>query len=315
MKKVLTWLGITLGATAGFLMMRYGLPLLLMAAFLLGLEMEHDALNNDAEEALTQLGLTHIVEYCTTDDLTIDGVMSAFPVYQYDDADNDVHAALMAHLVTAEDWHIGIMTSGVFAEQLAAQHPEAAFLLPEESITFDAWYTGADALAWFDRDSRLFIYMDKAASPTPGEFKADGITVPHTGYLYEMETHGGFFGDGDTYRACIVPEAAHPALEEALAAHADWHESPITREEYLRLHRHEFWSVPDLFPAEAVTFDWWCYVDTYARAHPGYEPDYIADNSNFPAAMQELGEHFSPNWLCALYDADTGLFIYYEYDS
>ena len=312
MKKVLQWIGITIGAVAGYLLVRYGLPLLFALALIFGLD---DALKSTSEETLGKLELTHIVQHHPVTDLTIDGVLTAFPIYRYDYGDKDIHAALMAHFTTADDWHIGALTSGIFAAQLEKIHPEAAFLLPDEDVIFDAWYTGEDALAYFDQDSHLFIYVDKTAFLTPGKFKMDGFTVPHDGYLYELETHSGFFGDGETYRACIVPEAARPALEATFSAHADWHKSPITRAEYIRLHRYEFWGAPDIFPTEVVTFDWWCYVDTYARAHPNDVPAYLPDNSNFPAAMQAIGARPGGNWLVALYDPDTGLFIFYQYDS
>lgn len=315
MKKVLQWIGIVLGAAVGYIMVRYGLPLLMVILLFTGISMEDEALNNSAEQALTELQLTQIVQHATSRDLTIEGVMTVFPVYQYDYVDNDVHAALMAHLATAEGWQTGTMASNIFSQQLADLHPGAAFLLPEDKITFDAWYTGADTLACFDRDSSLFFHLSKGATPSPGEIKTDGLTVPHNGYLYELETHSGFFGDGETYRACIVPDDARPALEAALAAHSDWQEGIITREEYIHLHTYEFWAVPHLFPAEAVTFDWWCYVDTYARAHPDFESEYTPDNSDFPAVMRQAGARPGSNWLVALYDADTGLFIYYQYDS
>ncbi len=315
MKKVLQWIGITIGAVAGYLLVHYGLPLLFAIALILGLGKEDDALSNTSEETLGKLELTHIVQNHTKNDLTIEGVVTAFPILHYDYADNDVHVALMTHFATAEGWHTGALPSSVYTEQLSRLHPEAAFLVPGSDVIFDAWYTDEDALAYFDQDKSLFIYLETCASPVPGEIKMDSFTVPHNGYLYELETHSGFFGNGETYRACIVPEAARPGLEETLSAHTDWHKSPISRAEYIHLHRYEFWRAPDIFPAEAVTFDWWCYVDTYARAHPNNVPTYLPDNSDFPVTMQEIGARPGANWLVALYDPDTGLFIFYQYDS
>lgn len=311
MKKVLQWIGITIGAVAGYLLVRYGLLLLLMVAVFTGLGTKMEALDNNAEQALGKLELTHIVQHHPVKDLTIDGMLTAFPIYRYDYGNKDIHAALMAHFATAEDWHIGTLTSGIFATQLAEIHPEAAFLLPDEDVIFDAWYTGEDALAYFDQDSCLFIYVDKTAILTPGKFKMEGFSVPHNGYLYETETHSGLFQDGETYRACIVPETARPALEASLASHADWHESPITRAEYIRLHQREFWAPQDLFPAEDVTFDWWLYVNE----HPEHTDALPPNNSDFPAAMRAIDARPVGNWVAAFYDKESGLFIFYEFDS
>jgi len=55
-------------------------------------------------------------------------------------------------------------------------------------------------------------------------------------------------------------------------------------------------------------------VDAYARMYPE-DASPTTPDARFPAAMQELGACWSMNWRCALYDPDTGLFIYYEHDT
>ena len=55
-------------------------------------------------------------------------------------------------------------------------------------------------------------------------------------------------------------------------------------------------------------------MDTYELMYPDKADDDLPDD-DFPAVMAEGGAHQSGNWLCALYDVDTGLFIYYEWDS
>jgi hypothetical protein len=129
--------------------------------------------------------------------------------------------------------------------------------------------------------------------------------------MYEYESHGGFHGDGETWQALIVPEEQRAAFEAALAQHADWHKGAIPQNEYAHMHRYTFDDMPALLPEPAVTFDWWLYVDDYAREHPEKESDKHV-HSNFPSVMQEAGAVFSLNWHIALYDADTGLFVYYE---
>ena len=56
-------------------------------------------------------------------------------------------------------------------------------------------------------------------------------------------------------------------------------------------------------------------MDAYARSHPDDPDPWPRSGDHFPAVMQEAGAVASMNWLVALYDADTGLFIFYRYDS
>ena len=79
------------------------------------------------------------------------------------------------------------------------------------------------------------------------------------------------------------------------------------------MHTRMFDALSSMLPDPEITFDWWCYVDDYAREHPEKEPDKDV-HPHFPAVMQEAGAVFSLNWHIALYDADTGLFIFYELD-
>ena len=79
------------------------------------------------------------------------------------------------------------------------------------------------------------------------------------------------------------------------------------------MHTRMFDALSSMLPDPEITFDWWCYVDDYAREHPEKEPDKDV-HPHFPAVMQEAGAVFSLNWHIALYDADTGLFIFYGKD-
>lgn len=323
MKKVLQWIGITAAYLGLGTLIFFGIPFLLGLLMVFGLESEHAAMNDDAEAALRETGLTAYTEFATWHDLTIEGTLTAFVMPKYDNhVDNtNLWAGIMAHAASHGNWAVSAVTADEYATLLNAHLPEAAFLHPAADVTFDAKYvnmTGSTPaeLAFFDQDTGLMIYLcTYVQQPRTGSIRADKLTVPHNGYVYELETHGGFLGDGTTYRAFIVPEAERTSLEATLAAHADWHAGAITRAEYIHLHNHEFYSVPGLYPTDDVTFDWWCYVNTYARAHPDFVPEYTPDNSDFPAVMRESGARPGGNWLVALYDADTGLFIYYEYDS
>ena len=324
MKKVLQWIGITAAYLGLGTLIFSGIPFLLGLLMVFGLESEHAAMNDDAESALREIGLNAYTEFAPWHDLSIEGTLTAFVMPKYDNhVDNtNLWAGVMAHAAAHHNhWQAESVTAGEYASLLKTHLPEAAFLHPAADLIFDAKYvnmTGSDPaeLAFFDQDTGLMIYLcTYVQQPYAGSITADKFSVPHNGYVYETETHGGFLGDGTTYRAFIVPEAERTSLEATLAAHADWHAGAITRAEYIHLHNHEFYSVPGLYPTDDVTFDWWCYVNTYARAHPDFVSEYTPDNSDFPAVMQQAGARPAGNWLVALYDADTGLFIYYEYDS
>ena len=241
---------------------------------------------------------------------TVDDCMTIFEIAEYDNhVDNtDLRAGLIALAAGTEGWHVESVSAADYAARIPA---EAAFLLPD--VTFDARFESADDMAFFDQESGLFVHLHKGEMPKPGTVRADKLTVPHNGVVYKMETHGGFHGDGSTFYALIIPEEKRVIFEETLNDHIDWHKGMVTHTEYAEL-LHFFYECPELLPSDDFVFDQWYYVDTYARAHPNEAPDRDI-HPRFPAVMQEVGAHFSQNWLVALCDADTGLFIYYQYDS
>ena len=264
--------------------------------------------------AVASLDATHLAaytEHAPYYSATVGNSMTLFELSKYDNhVDNtDLRAELLSLAASTDGWQIDTITPDEYAALIPA---EAAFLLPD--ATFDALFESTEDMAFFDPDTGLFIRMRTSEAPKPGSVRANGLTIPHNGYVYEMETHGGFHGDGSTWYALIVPEEHRPALEKALAAHADWHEGVITNEEYRQLHTRRFFQALPLYPATDVTFEWCSFVDTYARMYPD-EPLRTDRDAYFPDAMQELGACWSMNWLCALYDPDTGLFIYYEHDT
>ncbi|MBE5809918.1 MAG: hypothetical protein E7318_03180 [Clostridiales bacterium] len=312
MKKVLQWIGITAAYLGLGTMMFFGIPFLLGLLMVFGLESEHAAMDDHAEAALRETGLTAYTEYATWHDLTIDGTLTAFVMPKYDNhVDNtDLRAGLMALAAGTDGWHVEAVSAADYAARIPAG---AAFLLPD--VTFDAWFESAEDMAFFDQESGLFVHLREGEAPKSGTIRADKLAVPHDGYVYTMETHGGLLGDGTTYQALIVPEEKRTTLEATLSAHGDWHAGAVTHAEYVQLHDHEFYSLPELYPADDVIFDWWCYVNTYTRDHPDFVSEYTPDNSDFPAVMRAAGARPAGNWLIALFDPDTGLFIYYEYDS
>ena len=267
--------------------------------------------NESAIAALNATQLSAYVDYAPYHAMTLDDTLTAFEIPWYDNHVNniDLREGLMTLIAVTAGWHVETVTPADYAAHLAA---ETSFLLPD--ITFDAWFESTDTRAFFDQETGLFILLRQHITPQPGTIRADKLTVPHNGYLYELETHGGFHGDGSTFYALIVPEEKRADFEAALAAHAAWHKGTITPEEYRQLHDDHFYEALPLYPAADVTFEWCSFVDTYARMYSDKEPRTDRD-AYFPAVLQEIGACWSMNWLCALYDADTGLLIYYEYDS
>lgn len=315
MKKALKWVGRILTATILTVTLA---PLVLGVLFFIMLFIASktgmlDGLSRSvpAVAALKASRLSAYTAHAPYHSTTVDDCMTIFELFQYDNhIDNtDSHAGIMAHAASADEWHTGALSPAEYAARIPA---EAAFLLPD--ATFDAWFESAEDMAFFDQETGLFIHLRTGEAPKSGSVRANGLTIPHNEYLYEMETHGGFHGDGSTYYALIVPEEKRPALEKALAAHADWHMGDVTHAEYRVLHDKLFFQVLPLYPAADVDFEWCSFVDTYARMHPE-DASLTTPDTRFPAAMQEIGACWSMNWLCALYDPDTGLFIYYEHDT
>ena len=292
------------------------LGFLLFAVLFIGVNLLEWDLEPDGDTravaALQNTGMTAYVDYAPYHAMVVDNSLSAFILPKYDNHTDktDLRAGIMACAAELPNWHVEAFSCDKYAAKLNVVFTEAAFLLPAD-VTFDAWYEDADRLAFFDQDTGLMVHLRPDTQPHSGSIKADGLKVPHNGFMYEYESHGGPHGDGETWQALIVPEKQRAAFEAAFAQHADWHKGAIPQNEYAHMHRYTFDDMPALLPEPAVTFDWWLYVDDYAREHPEKESDKHV-HSNFPSVMQEAGAVFSLNWHIALYDADTGLFVYYE---
>ena len=321
MRKVYDWVVQFLGVVfitvtvvpcvLGFLLF----AVLFIGVNLLGWDLEPDG-DARAVAALQNTGMTAYVDYAPYHAMVVDNSLSAFILPKYDNHTDktDLRAGIMACAAELPNWHVEAFSCDKYAAKLNVVFTEAAFLLPAD-VTFDAWYEDADRLAFFDQDTGLMVHLQPDTQPHSGSIKADGIKVPHNGFLYEYESHGGFLGDGNTFQAFIVPEDKRAALVKKLASHADWHEGAVTPEEYAYMHVKMFYELPELLPDPGITFDWWLHVDDYARRYPDDPSPWAHSGAGLPAVMQEAGAIRSMNWHIALYDADTGLFIYYEYDS
>jgi hypothetical protein len=280
-----------------------------------GLEAEHQARRDPGRQVLTDVGLKDLEEYAPWYYLQAGEAITAFTLDQYDNwtDKNDLRAMVMDRAAQRDGWRVEAVSPEAYEEQLHAYFPEAAFLIAGD-VSFDAWYQKKDARAFFDQDTGLMVHWRTGAKPRSRKIKPAGLTVSADGFLYEMETHGGFLGDGTTWQALIVPPEQRAGVEASIAAHADWQEGTVTGEEYTRLHTQVFHDLPALLPAGDVAFERWYYVDTYARMYPD-KPSRGSTHADFPAVMQQAGARWSGNWQMAFYDPDTGLLIYYEYDS
>ncbi len=285
-----------------------GLGSLLVA----GISHEQEQLDAPAREALRAVGLGDCEKFAEYYVLEGCGVR-AFHISEYDNHEEqtDLHALLLSCADEAEGWTVAPVTAEEYAAQLP---PGADFLLPDAALVFEASYRQGNTAAFFDDETGLFLCFLPGKTSGARQIKAAGLTVSTGGWMYEMDTHGGFFGDGYAFKACIVPAEERAALKAAISAHADWHEGSIFQAEYTRLHQ-TFYKVPDLHPAADTVFDAWYYVDDFARQYPDFAPSASLSNAPFPAVMQEAGAVLSGNWTAAFYDEDTGLFIFYEFDS
>ena len=290
---------------------------LFMVLVFLFMSLMDKALNSRNEQAVAALnivGLTAYTAFAPSYALTIGDTFAVFELPRYDNhIDNtDLWAGIMIHAASSPTWHVEPVPADEYAALLKTYRPEAAFLFPA-GITFDAWHQSENTFAFFDQDNGLMVYLRTDCQPPAGVFHAGKLTIPHNGFMYELETPLRLRGDGISFRAFIVPEEQRATLEETLSAHADWHMGTVTQEEYAVLQKC-FYESPSLLPAADMTFDWWSHVDTYARVHPDEEPVFDV-HPQYPAVMREAGARWSLNWLVALYDPDTGLFIYYESDA
>ena len=126
MKKVLQWIGITVAYLGLGTMMFFGIPFLLGLLMVFGLESEHAAMDDHAEAALRETGLTAYTEHATWHDLTIDGTLTAFVMPKYDNhVDNtDLRAGLMALAAGTDGWHVEAVSAADYAALVPEGLPE-----------------------------------------------------------------------------------------------------------------------------------------------------------------------------------------------
>ncbi len=281
------------------------LGLTLGGALVAGIQQERDQLDAPAREALQAVGMKQYAQ-CHYALLTGPDT-AAFHLSKYDNRvdHTDLCAALMEDAAATAGWTVAPVTAEEYAAQIP---PEMVFLLPDANLVFDASYHNGSTRAFFDQETGLMVYISPTAAPEPITFSHGGLTIPTGGWVYRMDTR--ILGDGEIFWAFIVPEEERPALEATLDAHADWHAGSIPQAEYVRLFEAITPPLPALYPAAEVVFDRWHYAN-----YDSNDVSYYRYANFFPTVMQEIGAGRTLNWSVGFYDEDTGLFIFYEFDS
>lgn len=225
------------------------------------------------------------------------------PWYASRDNPGDLRADAMNAITSAEGWHTEPVTAAEFDELLRACQVGIP-LAPAADAIYDAWFfrqggiyppvlpaqrpAGEWTLCFFDRDNGTFITLTQ--DNTMQDADALAQHSPEKLPLAALGLEGISLGTLPFLRqetpvsltALEVPAALRDEFLRLMTASGFWQESSTSRRDFsamLKSMQEEVW--PCLYPAVGVTFDW-C---------------------------------FQQGKTSAWYDVDTGLFIYYQYDS
>ncbi len=289
------------------------LPLILGMMFIWDSERYFHEMARPGREALAQTGMGdlgvspgHVV-------VTADG-LTAFEVSVYDDHVNNTRQrdVMQEAAKSAAGWHAETLTWAEFARHQAKLAPETAFLQPDTGFT--AWYADETSFAAFDAESGLFMLLTGAAGKAR-DFAEAGLRITRIEGMYSFDSHGGFFDNGVSWQAFVVPQEQRGAAEAAMTSGGSWREGEITRAEYVRMHQAFPGWLPGLYPAKDVVFDLWYWEDAFAAMHPERAQETGGSLEQYPRVMQDAGVVRSRNWRVAVYDRESGLLIWYAYDS
>lgn len=330
----LKWLAVALGSAVLVLTVVCAGPMgcvALMACSFDAMETEQQARVEPARTALQDTNLAAWAESGECyDPLTLGGACVVFEPGTY--LSEAERAQLLADMAGAEGWHVQRVPGSAAREAMSACVPDAAFLSVPEEMSFEAWFlrendaypdvlpdrrpSGEWTLALYDMETNLFLHMDEEAVFStfyPGNMNVPGLTGTVAAALWQHESHGGFHGDGVSYRALCIPAQERSRVAAQIAA--VWQPGPVTAAEYCMLHARQVYASLPLYPAADVTFDWWFFSDDYAAKYPDKGEAQAWGGEDFPQVMQAQHAHASPNWTMGFYDEETGLLVLYEYDS
>lgn len=232
---------------------------------------------------------------------------SAFvmPHYKSHNDPVDLRQEALDAMASAEGWHVEAVTAAALEELLRCCQVSVP-LHPAADAVYDAWFfrhedayptalplerpSGQWTLCFFDRDNGTYITLTEAEtaqdadalalrSPEMLPLSALGLEVlqGRLGVLPILQQEPPL-----RLTALLVPDGLRGQFASQIAASGAWHEGNVSSGEFsaqLERMQEEVW--PCLYPAADVVFDW---------------------------CWQELDG-------AAWYDADTGLFIFWVYDS
>lgn len=216
------------------------------------------------------------------------------PWYESRSNPGDLRADAMQAISSAEGWHAEPVTATALNELLMICQTSTP-LHPAPDGVYDAWFfrhegaypaalptqrpAGKWTLCFFDQDNGTFITLTDAAilqDASELPLQAFALEGLPLGYVPILQQETPF-----SLTAFEMPSSLRPDVLQRLSSSL-WQASRITCSDFsrqLECMQEEVW--PCLYPASEVIFDW-C---------------------------------FQQDKLHALYDPDTGLFIYYESDS
>lgn len=217
------------------------------------------------------------------------------PWYESRSNPRDLRTDAMQAIYSAEGWHAEPVTAASLNELLMICQTSIP-LQPAPDTVYDAWFfryagaypavmptqrpTGDWTLCFFNQDNGTFITLTEgAATQDTRELPLKNLALDGIplGHVSILQQETPFL-----LMTFEIPSSLCPDVLQRLSSSPLWRASRITCSDFSRqLERmqEEVW--PCLYPAAEVVFDW-C---------------------------------FQQDKLHALYDPDTGLFIYYEYDS
>lgn len=216
------------------------------------------------------------------------------PWYESRSNPGDLRADAMQAIFSAEGWHAEPVTATALNELLMICQTSTP-LHPAPDAVYDAWFfrhegacpaalptqrpAGKWTLCFFDQDNGTFITLTDAAilqDASELPLQAFALEGLPLGYVPILQQETPF-----SLKAFEMPSSLRPDVLQRLSFSL-WQASRITCSDFsrqLECMQEEVW--PCLYPASEVIFDW-C---------------------------------FQQDKLHALYDPDTGLFIYYESDA
>ncbi len=120
------------------------------------------------------------------------------------------------------------------------------------------------------------------------------LDVQDSEVLYEMDTHGGFLGDGD---ATIVLKM-NDDLTEVIEGDSRWHELPLPSQ----LKMGVFCDEEGKRLAGEIENGYWFFLDRHSEAEDVFDPS-------------SLPTRHSRNYTLAVYDADENVLYFYALDT